>query len=362
MTRLALPGLLAGILCGCGGGTPTRPAPPTVDFGQPWMTASPAQVRMDADLLARAAADAERIPRFRSLLVARDGYLVLERYFGGTGPQTLFDARSVTKSVVSTLTGFALAEGRLPGLDATVGQYVGPPYVLDDGDRAVTVRQLLTMTSGYEWNDDRDYDQWIVARDHVQFLLDRPRSGAPGAFTYNSAAVNLLGVVLQGATGTPLATYADERVFRPLGVNAVRWEDLERGMVNGGSGIQLAARDLLRFGQLMLQQGRSGTLQVVPSDWVGSMTTPRFPWRDRYGPQVGVTYGYLWWVADAAPEPAFFGWGYGGQFVYVVPARQLVVVTTTEWRGLSTDASTTPQGLVQAAFGVIVNDVLAAVR
>lgn len=356
-----LASLLALSLATCADPRVPQGTPAPVDLAQPWVTAMPAQAGMDSGRLARAAQDAAAIPRFRSLLVARNGQLVLERYFGGTNAETPFDVRSVTKSVTATLTGLALSEGKLPNVSATVGQYLGAPYALDAGDGAITVRQLLTMTPGYAWNDDRDYNPWILSADHVQFLLDRPQNGAPGAFTYNSAATNLLGVVLQSAIQAPLPTYADERLFHPIGIDSARWEPLEGSMVNGGSGIKLKARDLLRFGQLMLQEGRSGTREVVPASWVGEMTAPRFTWRDRYGAQSGVTYGYLWWVADSAPDPAYFAWGFGGQFVYVVPSLQLVVVTTTEWRGLGAD-NTTPLALAESVLDVVVNDIVAAAR
>jgi CubicO group peptidase (beta-lactamase class C family) len=337
------------------------PPPAAVDTSS-WAIADPSQAGMDPGLLARAAANAGRIPRFRALLVSRNGTGVLERYYDGTGPETRFDVRSVTKSVVSSLVGIALAEGRLSSLDDTVGQYLGPSYVLDGSDSAVTVRQLLTMSSGYAWNDERDYNPWILSADHVQFLLDRPRSGPAGGFTYNSAAVHVLGVVLQAATQTPLNTYARERLFQPIGVDSARWEILDRGTVNGGSGIELTARGLVRFGQLVLQQGRSGDRQVLPEAWTSEMTAPRYSWRQAYGAQTGVTYGYLWWVADAAPVPAYFAWGHGGQFVYVVPSRQLVAVTATEWQGLASEPGYNALDLAEDVLGVLVNDVVPAAR
>jgi CubicO group peptidase (beta-lactamase class C family) len=141
-------------------------------------------------------------------------------------------------------------------------------------------------------------------------------------------------------------------------VDTVAWEALEHGTVNGGSGIDLRARDLLKLGQLYLQRGFSGERSVVPETWVDESTSPRFPWRDKFGAQRGVTYGMLWWVSDADP-PAFFAWGYGGQFVYVVPSRELVVVATTEWRNLT---ETTPVGLAEEGLGVIVEEILPAAR
>jgi CubicO group peptidase (beta-lactamase class C family) len=116
--------------------------------------------------------------------------------------------------VVSLLVGQALEATQISGTDATVGDYLDPPYVLDPGDRAVTIKEFLTMTSGYQWNEEQgdDYNLWIVSPDHVQFLLDRAQTGPPGPFTYNSAAVHVLGLIVQLATGTPLASLAEQRL------------------------------------------------------------------------------------------------------------------------------------------------------
>ena len=356
---------VAVVAAGCG----EAPAPPSAaspppsraDLAGAWVESAPADVGLDPTTLAAAAAEAATMPRFRSLLVARHGRLALERYFGGADATTLFDVRSVTKSVVSALTGIALRDQVLPSIDAPVAGYLSPPYVLDDVARGLTVRQLLTMTSGYQWNEDNvaEYNQWIVSGDHVQYLLDRPHASPPGAqFTYNSAAVHTLGVVLQRAAANPLPQYARDRLFAPLGIDAVAWEVLDRGTVNGGSGIQLRGRDLLKLGQLYLQQGWSGDRSVVPASWVEETTRPRFAWRNDHGAQKSVTYGMLWWVSDANPA-AFFAWGYGGQFVYVVPGRDLVVVATTNWRALT---ETTPVALAEDVLGIIVRDVVPAAR
>jgi CubicO group peptidase (beta-lactamase class C family) len=344
-----------------GAGCSSDPAGPSavtdrIDLAQPWTSATPADVGMDARALEAGASRAARIPRFRSLLVARHGRMVFERYFGGAGIETPFDVRSVTKSVVSALTGIAIRERALPSIDAPISAYLTPPYRVD-ADAGITVRHLLTMTSGYEWDDDRDYDPWILSGDHVQYLLDRPRAHPPGAaFTYDSAAVHVLGVILQRATGTPLPQYARDRLLGPLGAEGAAWEPLDRGTVNGGSGLDLRGRDLLKLGQLYLQRGVSADRSVVPEGWVDATTQAQFGWRDDYGAQRRVTYGMLWWVSDAPPA-AFFAWGYGGQFVYVVPSRDLVVVTTTEWRHLT---ETTPVALAEQVLGVIVEDVVPA--
>src|SRR2546425_9667876 len=135
---------------------PTGPtASVRVDLSSGWVRASPAEVGMNAFALLAAAGDASGIPRFRSLLVARHGRLVAERYFGGTDSTTLFDVRSVTKSVVGALTGIALRDGVLSATAAPIAPYLAPADTLDSVDSAVTVRHLLTMTSGYAWDETR---------------------------------------------------------------------------------------------------------------------------------------------------------------------------------------------------------------
>ena len=349
-----------GLLCYACGSDATEPAG-MIDVAEPWARAAPAAVGMDPGLTTAAESAAERVSRLRALLVARHGRLVVERYFGGADSTTLFDVRSVTKSVVSALTGIALSRGLFSNVDATVGSYIGPPATLDRGDSMVTVANLLTMTSGYQWNETsgNDYNLWVTSPNRVQFLLDRPQPDAPpGPFIYNSAAVHLLGVVVQKAAGMPLPEFAESVLFAPAGITSARWEPLDSGTVNGGAGIDLTGRDLLRYGQLVLQGGRSGNRQIIPAAWVQAMTAAHFPWRTKVGSQQGVTYGYLWWVADGPPAHGFFAWGHGGQFVYVAPDLDLVAVVTTEWPGLGPAAG----AMADSALAIIVDRVVPAVR
>jgi len=351
-----------GLAAACGDAPTVPTMAARVDLSQDWQHASPGDEGITASGLVAAETDAAAIPPFRGLLVARHGRLVGEYYFGGADSTTLFDVRSVTKSVVSALIGIALRDAVLPATTTSIASYLSPSDTLDAVDSAVTVRDLLTMTSGYLWDETTgpDYNSWIVTDNHVQYLLDRPHAYPPGAtFTYNSAAVHTLGVVLQDAAGAPLPQYAAQHLFGAIGVDTVAWEPLDRGTVNGGSGIALRGRDLLKVGQLFLQRGWSGDVSVVPESWVDSVTRPHFAWRTSLGPVQRVTYGMLWWVSDGNPA-AYFAWGYGGQFVFVVPSRDLVVVATTDWQALSTE--TTSGELAARVMGVISGDVVPAAR
>jgi len=329
-----------------------------VDLGLEWETASPKATGMDEAVLAHADALALGIPRLRSLLVVRRGRLVKERYWGGRTASDLADVRSVTKSVVSTLTGLALERGDISSLDETLGELLPADVAtLDEWERAVTIRDLLTMSGGWEWHEQGavGYNEWILSGDPIGYLLAKPEVSPPGeTFAYNTAAVHLLGIVLEAATGESLPAFADEVLFGPLGIGARAWEPLG-GHVNGGAGLDLRPRDLARLGQLFLQGGWSGDDRVLPSGWVEEATRRRYAWTSDAGP-TNVSYGYLWWTDE--DHDAYLAWGYGGQFIYVAPARDLVVVATTDWGVI--DGQGIPADLSSQVLRVVVEGVLPA--
>lgn len=337
----------------------TSPDPvPEVDTGiadltESWRTASPADFGLSSSVLSAAAAKAAANLRFRSLLVVKDGRLVFERYFNGSTESDLTDVRSVTKSVVSTLVGIALDKGHLSSLDESIGHALMshlemiPEYVND-----ITIRDLLTMSGGWVWDEvsGNSYSDWIGSGNHIQHVLELPRSEISG-FLYNSGAVHLLGVVLEERTGRDLEEYADLFLFDKIGINRKTWESLNNGYVNGGAGIDLRPRDLARIGQLFIQNGHSGREQVLSESWIAEATSPKFTWRSSFGSVTSMSYGYLWWTNEGGSTPAFFAWGWGGQFIYVVPERRLVIVTTTRYQGLNAEGG--PSQLEQLGLEVI---------
>ena len=202
----------------------------------------------------------------------------------------------MTKSVVSALVGIAVERGEIGSVDDPVAGYVVPAVgEMGDGKREITFRHLLTMTGGFEWDETGgfgSYSEWIRSRDHLRFLLDRPLAHQPGAPLHlQLAAVHLLGVAVEFATGMPLPAFAQEAIFRPIGIAIGRWESLPGGYVNGGAGLDLRPRDLARLGQLYLQRGASGRRQVLPEEWVDASVDPHFQWRDDSGPLAGYPTG-----------------------------------------------------------------------
>jgi CubicO group peptidase (beta-lactamase class C family) len=335
----------------------TGPVSGSTDLSHEWTTTSPAAVGLDEAGLEAAVQYAGTLPRLLSLLIVRHGQLAVEEYFNGNTRDSLNDVRSVTKSVVSTLTGIAVDRAAL-GVDSPIGPFldsIAPSLPADK--RAITVRNLLTMTSGFDWFESGaiGYNDWVLSGDPIHFLLDKPLVSTPGqSFNYNSAAVHLLSVVVQQATGVAIPDFAQENLFTPLGITRVRWEAFPDGRVNGGAGIDLRPRDLAKLGQLWLQTGRTGSRQVVDSRWIDAATQPTFPFVPTTDPVRQLSYGWLWWLAPPGAPTAFFAWGHGGQFIWVVPGLDAVIVVTTEWRNPPVPASE----LATNAMGLIVNHIL----
>ena len=333
-----------------------------VDLAQSWQTANPEDEGFVLSEFQAALERAGRTDRLTSLLVVRFGRLVGEAYFRGRSAGSLHDVRSVTKSVVSTLVPLAIENGFVRDLDQPIGELIDPATTqLTLEQAAITVGHLLTMSGGFQWDEATaaGYNDWVTSPDPIQYLLERPLTSIPGeSFLYNSAAVHLLGVALEDAADMTLPQMAEAWLFGSIGIGSSAWEPLGPGRVNGGSGIDLRSRDLARLGALMLQDGVSGTNRILPEGWVAAATTPSFTWRSTYGPLSALSYGRLWWTDDHAPTAAFMAWGFGGQFVYVVPDMDLVVVATTEWQGVGSSATL----VTQAVLDLVVNGVVASAR
>jgi CubicO group peptidase (beta-lactamase class C family) len=303
------------------------------------------------------------MPGMRSLLVVRRGKLVGEEYFNGNRADSVNHLRSVTKTVTALLVGIAVRRGSIRSTAQTLPDVIPPTVaVIPDDKRQITVKNLLTMTGGFQWNEVQnvtEYNNWALAPDQINYILQRPMSDAPGArFNYNSAATHLLSVILTEASGKSTDAFAQEHLFTPLGITELSWETDNRGYNNGGAGLALKPRDLAKIGSLILQEGYSGSTELVPSDWIREMTTAKSYGVWRYGDIGLLDYGDLIWLGRVRGNDAYVCEGYGGQVVLIVPSLDLVVVATTTWRYLGSDAQ--PQAA--AVIDLIMDQVIPAVN
>ncbi|MFN0192377.1 MAG: serine hydrolase domain-containing protein [Aestuariivirga sp.] len=308
---------------------------------------------MDSQLPAklRAAVKSGLIPGLHACLIVRNGAIAAEAYFEGEdanwgrpigmvkhGPGTLHDLRSVTKSIVSLLYGIALGRGLVPPPEAPLMAEF-PHFAdlaKDVGRQQWTIAHALTMSLGTEWNEEVPYTdpanseiQMEHAADRSRFVLDRPLREAPGTrWVYNGGTSALIAEIIERGTGKSLLDFAHEALFVPLGIVRVEWNAGRDGKHSAASGLRLSARDLSRIGQMLLERGRAGGLQIVSGAWIDQSTAPRIETGE------GLSYGYQWWLGAAAPglrrsaeQRWFAGFRNGGQRLFVMPAAKLAMVT-----------------------------------
>jgi CubicO group peptidase (beta-lactamase class C family) len=308
---------------------PSAGTPPSPAASRSVAVAPRAPTRgLDRALLDTAYAQAARLPRLRSLLVARDGEILAERYFRGATAERPANVKSVSKSIVSALVGIAVAEGHLRGPEQPVAPFF-PEHLSRDPDprkRAITVGNLLSMQSGLERTSGPGYGAWVTSRDWVRHALVRPMVEDPGGrMLYSTGNTHLLSAILTEATGRSTWAYARDVLAEPLGIRLPQWPTDPQGIYFGGNEMRLTPRAMVRFGELYRNGGRYGGRQVVPEAWVRASLVPRTrsPWS-------GDEYGYGWFLSTAGGHPMFYAWGYGGQFIFVVPELRLTVVTTSD--------------------------------
>jgi CubicO group peptidase (beta-lactamase class C family)/septal ring factor EnvC (AmiA/AmiB activator) len=305
--------------------SPTSASSSPVEGALSWPTEPAAEHATRPARLAEAVARIGAMPGIYSLLVAHRGALVVERYFRDGFREKPHNLKSASKSVLSALVGIAVAEGLLD-LDRPIVEILPGSIQLDDPRKAtITVRHLLTMTSGLESTSYETYGEWTAGSDWIRGALALALVAEPGSqFQYSTGNTHLLSAVLTAATGMSTREYAESRLFGPLGVRIKGWARDPNGVHIGGNDLSLTPREMARFGQLFLDGGHLGGSQIVPADWVATSTrTGEIGRHDTYG-----TYGYLWWT-DLVYEGAFIAVGFGGQYVYVSPPHDLVVVVTS---------------------------------
>jgi CubicO group peptidase (beta-lactamase class C family) len=266
------------------------------------------------------------------LIVVQDGKVRLERYGLGFGPQGRWTSFSVAKSFTSTLVGAAIRDGYIKSIDDPVTRYI--PDLAVGGYDGVTVRQLLTMTSGVKWNEDYTDPKSDVARmfsdavpagqdPTIWYMKKLPRESSPGSkWVYKTGETNLIGVLVERATKKSLAEYLTEKVWKPWGMERdAFWMTNPAGSEVSGCCLSVSLRDYARMGMFALSGGKG----VVPDDWFAHATSNQVPIPKDEG---GFGYGYQWWTL---PGGRFAAIGIFGQSILVDPAKKLVVVMSGSW-------------------------------
>jgi CubicO group peptidase (beta-lactamase class C family) len=324
--------LLLMLLSGCVNANPASEllTPPDADWPTTeWSRSSPEAQGMDSEQLSdMLVLILEHDYDIDSLSVVRNGYLVLDVTIDPFRPGMKHNLFSCTKSILSVLIGIAIDEGYVEGVEQPVLDFFPTRTVgnLDANKAAMTLEHLLTMTTGLRCRDSYLY-RWEglylmqASEDWVQFMLDLPMDGKPGvSFEYCNGASLLLSAILQETTGMDAYQFAETHLFAPLGITESDWPSDPLGVTLGWGDLEMLPHDMAKIGYLYLNHGQWEGKQIVSPSWVEDSTRKHTPATLEDG------YGYQWWVDDSG---MYLALGYSGQFIFVLPEENLVVVFTS---------------------------------
>ena len=292
----------------------------------------PSELGVDAAALEAALDNAGGLDNIRSLVVVRAGSVVGERYWVGDA-STRHNVHSVTRGVMSLLIGVAVDRGLISSVDEPIADYLPADYLpLDVDKRDITIRHLLTMTSGLEWDENDDWFAWSLSSDPVRFILSRPLTSAPGErFNHSTAACHLLSAILQEATGTDVLDFAESTVFNRLGIHDAIWQKDPTGLRYGGHGLMLRTEDSARLGLLMLGNGTWEGHRLVAAKWIRQSSGEKS--RSAIARKRFSALGH----DDLREHQNELGYetrwarGWGGQLILCIPDLQLVVAANHAW-------------------------------
>lgn len=275
--------------------------------------------------------------QIKGCLVLKEGKLIYQYYKNNKIRNNLQRINSCTKSVISILIGIALDKGYISSLDLTMGHFFPEKVMhqLDVRKKDITIHHLLTMSTGLDWPEfgEWNYMPPMFVHDVVKFVLDRPLIAEPGTMmNYNSGSSHILSAIITQSTGMKTSAFAEQYLFKPLGIHDYIWFEDAKGISYGSDGLRLHPHSLAKFGQLYLQDGVWNGKRLVSSEWVKVSTDPFLVTYDYIG-----HYALHWWVAKLEPEVEdfsilnrmFFAMGVNGQFIIVIPSLQSVIVFTS---------------------------------
>ncbi len=306
---------------------------------------------------ALAQVDDTQAHRLHSLLVGLDGQIILERYFNHRDEGSIHDIRSATKSITAILVGIAIDRGIISGVDQPVPEILRAAYPDIEIPEDLTIRHLLTMSAGKDCDDwDRrspgNENRMYRAHDWTEFFLSLDQVASPGEVgRYCTGGVVALGRILELSLEIPLNDWADQVLFKPLGIRNYHWEYYQgETSVDTGGHLHISSRGLMALGFMLLQEGQCAGERIVSAEWIDEMWTPRSDLSGRM-------YGYLWWpqIVDygSVPVRVLVARGNGGQSLFLVPSLGLSAVVTT---GCYNDPRSTVSD--QLFFNAILPDVL----
>lgn len=270
---------------------------------------------------------ADAVSSVRSILIQQNGTLLGEQYFNGRSADRPFNIKSASKSIIGLLVGIAIDEGYITSVDEPIRTYF-PDYFEKNPDslkESITIRNLLSMQAGLGSTSSGNYGAWVISDNWVEYALDQDFvSEIGGRMVYSTGTSHLLSVIITRATGMNTRRFADEYLFDPLNIQIGGWDRDPQGYYMGGNNVAMKPVDMLKIGQLLLNDGIYNGQRIISKSWISdSFGTYTYSNYNPYG------YGYQWWNKDVGGYRTFFAWGHGGQYIFMIPELDAVVVITS---------------------------------
>lgn len=306
---------------------------PETDETWEWQHDTPENHNIDVSVLNSVHNTMDSYP-INAGVIVKDGVIVDEYYKEGYNNESVFTLQSTSKSITSAIFGIAIDKGYIEGVDVPISTYF--PQILESGSQyksQITIWNLLTHTTGLNASDTANWNEWLSSPNWVDYVLNRQASSRPGTvFNYFTGNTHLLSAIIQQATGKTTYEFGKEYLFEPLDIDSVECTTDPQGISDGGNGFAMNVYDMAKIGQLYLNNGVWNGEQIIPAEWIQESTTLQF---DRSSGSAD--YGYQWWVRTFGNNnyPAYFAQGHYGQYIFVVPDLELVVVFTSHYEGSS---------------------------
>ncbi|MCF8070139.1 MAG: beta-lactamase family protein [Desulfobacterales bacterium] len=293
-----------------------------VDDSSAWQFSSPEEQGMDSQLLNKGLKKLEKHKSLFCVLIVRNDTIVAEHYYNGSAADHSNNIHSASKSIYPALLAIAIEQAYIKSLDQKIQDFL-PGYRFDGKKGDITIRHLMNMSSGISWREDfteykiQHKDDWVGA------ILDLGMRKAPGtSFYYCTGNTHLISAILTNATGMSTCEFAHKNLFEPLCIKAEHWGEDPAGINSGGYNLYMTPREMAGYALLYLNNGNFNGKQIIPEWIIKESVQKTWSVDDEFD------YGELWWLRTLNGHDMYFGWGYGGQFMYVMPDLNIVMIIT----------------------------------
>ncbi len=274
----------------------------------------------------------EQFPQMFSMIVSRKGNVVTEHYFNGSSKTASNNIHSASKSIISLLTGIAIEQKIIPGVDEPIHKYFeeySDIFEESEQKKKITIKHLLEMSHGFDWIENiTEVDDIQKNEDWIRAIIERKQIENPGSkFNYSTGATHLLSAIITKASGVSTCEFAHKNLFKHLGITVERWGKDPSGNFSGGYNFYISPLELHKFGVFISKQGIWNEKRIIGKEWIETSLTRHI---DAHVPELD--YGFNWWVRKISGIETKIAWGYGGQFLFIFPEIDVIVSITTNTR------------------------------